>query len=190
VSSVQDSKNSATLNRRALLLGAVFLVGGAAALTRFARQSVANADAGPVFSPDQFALLEQVSDTMIPPSDTPGALDAGVPDFVRVMLGSWGSRETHAQVLGVLDAIEKQAWNRFGAAFLALPAERRLEVMRTVDADSLARQDPAYGKFKWLLLVGYYQSEAGATQELRYELVPGAWRACLPLAEVGRAAAV
>ncbi len=187
---MSDSENSGKLNRRALLLGAVFLIGGAAALTRFARQSSASADSGPVFSPDQFALLEQVADAMIPPSDTPGALDAGVPDFVRQMLAEWGSRETHAQILGVLDAIEKQAWHRFGAPFLALPAERRLDVIRTVDAESLARQDPAYSKFKWLVLVGYYQSEAGATQELRYELVPGAWRACLPLAEVGRAAAV
>jgi hypothetical protein len=40
------------------------------------------------------------------------------------------------------------------------------------------------------VLVGYYHSEIGATQELRYELVPGAWRSCLPLSEVGRASAV
>jgi hypothetical protein len=188
VSSVEEKHGK--LNRRALLLGAVFLAGGAAALTRFARQSSASTDVGPVFSPDQFALLEQVADTMIPTTDTPGAIDAGVPAFLRDMLADWGSRETHAQILGVLDTIEKQAWSRFGAAFLALPGERKLEVMRNVDADAMARQDPAYGKFKWLVLVGYYQSEAGATQELRYELVPGAWRACLPLAEVGRASAV
>ena len=185
-----STADHAKLNRRALLLGAVFLAGGAAALTRFARQSSAGVEAGPVFSPDQFALLEQVADTMIPASDTPGALAAGVPEFLREMLAHWGSPESHAQVLAVLDGIEKQAWSRYGAAFLALPGERRLEVMRNVDADALARQDPGYGKFKWLVLVGYYQSEIGATQELRYELVPGAWRACLPLVEVGRASAV
>ena len=33
-------------------------------------------------------------------------------------------------------------------------------------------------------------TEIGATHELRYELVPGAWRSCLPLTEVGRASAV
>ena len=187
---MSESSKTGHLNRRALLLGAVFMVGGAAALTRLARQTAAGVDSLPVFSADQFALLAQVTDVMIPASDTPGALDAGVPDFLRQMLGDWGSRETHVQMLGVLDAIEKQAWHRFGASFLALPAERRLDVLRTVDAESLARQDPAYRKFKWLVLVGYYQSEAGATQELRYELVPGAWRSCLPLTEVGRAAAV
>jgi len=187
---VSVSENQGKLNRRELLLGAVFLAGGAAALTRFVRQSTAGADVGPVFSPDQFALLEQVADTMIPATDTPGALDAGVPAFLRDMLANWGSPQSHAQILAVLDSIEKQAWSRFGAAFLALPGERKLEVMRNIDADALARQDPAYGKFKWLVLVGYYQSEIGATQELRYELVPGAWRSCLPLVEVGRASAV
>jgi hypothetical protein len=51
-------------------------------------------------------------------------------------------------------------------------------------------QDPAYRTFKYLVLVGYYQSEVGATQELRFELVPGAWRSCVPLSEIGRASAV
>ena len=185
-----DAPDHAKLNRRSLLLGAVFLVGGAAALTRFTRKSTASADPAAVFSPDQFALLEQVADVIIPATDTPGALGAGVPEFMRQMLGDWGSQATRDSVIAVLDAIEKRAWQKYGAAFRELPAERRLEVMRAVDEDALARQDVAYGGFKWLVLVGYYQSEIGATQELRYELVPGAWRSCLPLTEVGRASAV
>jgi hypothetical protein len=187
---VSDALNNGKMNRRSLLLGAVFLLGGGAALTRFTRRSAAGIDQGPVLSPDQFALLEQVADAMIPPSDTPGAIAAGVPEFVRQMLTEWASTETHAQIVAVLDRIDKRAWSRYGTAFVALPGERRLDVLRNVDAESLASQDAGYGKFKWLLLAGYYQSEVGATQELRYELVPGAWRACLPLTEVGRASAV
>jgi glucoside 3-dehydrogenase (cytochrome c) hitch-hiker subunit len=189
-SSVPESSNSGKLNRRELLLGVVFLVGGAAALSRFARHSGGNAVSGPVFSPDQLALLEQIAGTMIPASDTPGAIEAGVPAFMQQMLADWGSPKTRREVVDVLERVEKLAWNRYGAAFLTLPAERRLEVLREVDAQGVTSQDPAYSKFKWLVLAGYYQSEIGATQELRYELVPGAWRACLPLAEVGRASAV
>jgi hypothetical protein len=188
---VSDSVNSAKLNRRALLAGAIFLVGGAAALTRFARHSVVfGGGVGPVLSPEQFALLEQVCDVIIPVTDTPGALDAGVPDFMRAMLTEWASPETRAQIVSVLESIDKRAWEKDGAAFRELPAERRLDVMRSVDEDAVTRQDVAYGNFKWLVLVGYYHSEIGATQELRYELVPGAWRSCLPLSEVGRASAV
>ena len=88
--------NKGKLNRRALLLGAVFLVGGTAALTRFTRKPAANAQQRALFSPDQFALLEQVTEVMIPATDTPGAIGAGVPAFMRQMLAEWGSPETRA----------------------------------------------------------------------------------------------
>ena len=73
-----------------------------------------------MFSPDQFALLEQVTEVMIPATDTPGAIGAGVPAFIRQMLAEWGSPETSAAIIGLLDTIEKQAWARYGAAFLTL----------------------------------------------------------------------
>jgi len=165
-------------------------VGGAAALTRFARNSTASGNSAEVLSPDQFVLLEQVVDIIIPATDTPGALAAGVPEFIRQMLADWGSRETRLAMIGVLENVERQAWHKQNRGFLELPAEQRLEVMRAVDEDAFARQDTDWRKFKWLVLAGYYNSEIGATQELRYELVPGAWRSCLPLAEVGRASAV
>jgi hypothetical protein len=188
---VPDSDQAAKLNRRALLAGAIFLVGGGGALARFVRHTLA-ADAadGPLFSPEQFALLEQVSDVIIPATDTPGALDAGVPEFIRQMLTDWASRDTRAQIVAVLETVDKRSWDKFGSAFRELPGERRLEVMRAVDDDAVSREDVGYGKFKWLVLAGYYHSEVGATQELRFELVPGAWRSCLPLSEVGRASAV
>lgn len=187
---MSESTENANLNRRHLLLGAVFLVGGTAALTRYFRDPAAEAGGAVVFSTEQYALLEQVCDVIIPRTDTPGALDVGVPSFVHQMLSGWASEATRASVLKILDTVERLAWSRFGAAFRELPAERRHAVVSAVDAEALAREDPGYGRFKWLVLLGYYQSEVGATQELRYELVPGAWRPCLPLTEVGRASAV
>jgi gluconate 2-dehydrogenase gamma chain len=188
---VSDPVSEQKIDRRALLLGAVFLLGGAAALTRFTRKSATKAGPeGPAMSGEQFMLLEQVTDVIIPSTDTPGALAAGVPAFIRDMLADWASAATRAEIVAVLEAIQKMAWAQFGAAFLELPPERRLDVVRRFDDDAISRQDPAYGKFKYLVLVGYYQSEVGATEELRYELVPGAWRSCLPLTEVGRASAV
>lgn len=179
------------LDRRALIFGAVFLLGGAAALTRFTRNSVTQTGAdGPALSGDRYMLLEQVADTMIPGTDTPGAIAAGAPAFIRDMLTDWASASTRTEIIGVLEAIERQAWAQSGAGFLELSPEQRLAVLKRFDEDALSRQDPAYAKFKYLVLVGYYQSEIGATQELRYELVPGSWRSCLPLNEVGRASAV
>jgi hypothetical protein len=171
-------------------MGAVFLVGGAAALLRFSRGGGSRASEGPALSSVQYTQLEQIADVMIPATDTPGAIGAGVPGFLRQMLTEWASDRTRADVVGVLDAIERHAWSKCGAAFGELPAQRRIEVVRAVDEESIGRGDAPYSRFKYLVLVGYYQSEIGATQELRYELVPGAWRSCLPLTEVGRASAV
>lgn len=186
---MSESSNQ-KLNRRALLLGAVLLVGGAAALTRFVRKPGAISAAGPALTAKQFALLEQVCEVIIPTTDTPGAIVAGVPAFIRQMIEEWASEDSRAELAGVLEAVEKLAWSRFGGAFVELTPERRIEVITALDAQRLARQDPAYRKFKHLVLVGYYQSEVGATQELRFELVPGAWRSCVPLTEIGRASAV
>jgi hypothetical protein len=179
------------VNRRALLLGAVVLLGGAAALSRFPRKSAGGSSAGgPAVSAEQFALLEQICETMIPQTDTPGAMTAGVPAFIRSMLAEWASAASRSDVAAVLEDVERHAWEKFGAAFLELPPDRKYEVVRSFDEDRISRQEPAYGKFKYLVLTGYYLSEAGATQELRYELVPGAWRACVPFSEIGRATAV
>ena len=179
------------VNRRALLLGVVVLLGGAAALSRFQRRTVGTSKTtGSALDAEQFALLEQVCDVIIPATDTPGALAAGVPAFMRDMLEQWASPASRADVARVLEGIDRHAWEKFGAAFVELQPGRRHQVMRGFDEEHISRQDPAYTKFKYLVLVGYYQSEIGATQELRYELIPGAWRACVPYSEIGRASAV
>jgi hypothetical protein len=35
-------------------------------------------------------------------------------------------------------------------------------------------------------MLGFFTSEPGATQVLQYEAVPGAYKGCVPLSEVGR----
>jgi len=184
----------AFLDRRDLLAGTAALF-GAELVAPLAKALAAEMPAG--FSPshaaltsDQRTLVAAISERIIPTTDTPGAIGAGVPAFMRQMLEEWGTESSRAEVASVLEAVEKLTWHRFGAAFLELGPERRLEVIAAFDAERIAAKDPAYSKFKHLVLVGYYQSEIGATRELRYELVPGAWRPCVPLSEIGRASAV
>ena len=186
---MSEQSDNTRLNRRALLLGAVFLVGGAVALKRFAGGAKSDGSIRSL-SPAQFTLLELVTDLMIPVTDTPGALAAGVPAFVRGMLDEWASSATRAAIVNVLDEIEKSAWVRRGAPFVQLPPEQRHELLRDFDAANIVLENEAYRAFKLLVLAGYYNSEIGATQELRYEMVPGTWRSCLPFNEIGRASAV
>src|SRR5436305_13310498 len=96
------------LDRRDLLTGAAALLGAeiAAPLAR-----ALAAEAPPGFTPsrgyftaDQRSLVAAISERIIPTTDTPGAIAAGVPGFVEMMLADWyGStdRNEFMQGLGV-----------------------------------------------------------------------------------------
>jgi hypothetical protein len=48
-------------------------------------------------------------------------------------------------------------------------------------------RQPFFRTMKELTLLGYYTSQVGATQELKYARVPGRFDGCVPLSSIGRA---
>ena len=158
--------------------GAVFLVGGAAALTRFARDGAPTSRAGRCRA-EQFTLLEHIADAMIRATKRRARSPRASPNSCARCWTN-GHRRTRAEVIGVLDSIDGSAWSSLAPTFIELPAARRAEVVRMSTRSASRAATRRSRRFKYLVLVGYYQSEIGATRELRYEIVPGAWRSCLP----------
>lgn len=180
-------------DRREIMRRAVYLVGGAAALSSFDGSVALAADAPPAppfFSAPRLALLDAICDTTIPKTDTPGAHDVGVPNFIDGMMTNWANDGTRMLVLGVLDRIDAQAQAEKGKAFADLSPADRLNALQRFDASALAMGDKGYSQLKNLILTGYYLSEPGATVELRYIHQPGAWHADIPYSTIGRAWAV
>jgi len=139
---------------------------------------------------DQFALLAEITEIMIPRTDTPGARDVGVPAFIDDMLANVYSGDAQQRFLDGLEAFQAEVRERTGRALLELaPEQRHAEVQQAHDAaralDAPAGERPFMLLTKELALLGYFTSEAGATQVLQYEAVPGDWQACVPLAEAG-----
>jgi len=173
------------LDRRALLGAAIVQVSGATSLAGCARRQ-----GGPYFNARQMADLDVITDIIIPETDTPGARAAGVPAFLESMMVQWASDETRTRIAKVLADINARARADHGGALADLAPAQQVEAVRAFDAAAIGDEGGGYRTFKQLVLLGYYTSEIGATQELRYELVPGVWRADIPLAEIGRAWAV
>jgi hypothetical protein len=130
------------------------------------------------------ALLERLCDLVIPDTDTPGARAAGVPAFVALALQHGLADATPADRPTLQQRLDKEA----SGAFLALDAARQQTVLAALDAASFARDpaaaaagEPAWARIKKLIVMGYYTSEAGATQELQYNLVPGRWDPDVPV---------
>lgn len=157
-----------------LLVGGSLAAGPGAALAQPARK------AARFFAPAQFAALAEVTDIIIPRTETPGAKDAGVPQAFDGLMRNWASPQHQAQFNALVD--------EFGAlGLMKLPKAQRIEAVRKFDAEKLAAWEPTYVRFKELMLTLYYLSEAGATKELRYELIPGRWDAQTELAPEERA---
>jgi hypothetical protein len=180
------------MDRRALLRSAILLVGGTmAGLPGEALAQTAKAAATKrFFTPAQFAALDHVAETIIPQTDTPGARGAGVPAAMDSLMANWASAERGAQFRALMDDFDKTAKSEGGTTVAALAADKRLDFVRRYDAARLEAKDPVYGRFKELVLTLYYLSEVGATQELRYELVPGTWDGFTTLGPDARAWAV
>lgn len=175
---------SLPLDRRALLRSAILIVGGSlAGIPAISlAQDAEGAPAKPrFFDAARYALLDEVTEIMIPRTDTPGAREAGVAATIDALMRDWASDKRQQEFTALLDAYDLAARAKGGAALTALPALARKEVVQAFDAARLDAGDPVYYKFKELVLTAYYLSEPGATQELRYELVPGSWQAGVPV---------
>ncbi len=131
------------------------------------------------FSAPRFAVLDALSETIMPRTDTPGARDVLVPARIDTLMKTWASAQTKIDFARVLDEVEAAARASDPKGLATLPAAKQLEIVTAFDRAKM--KDPAYLKLKGLVLAFYYLSEAGATQELHYEHVPGAWEPSIPV---------
>lgn len=181
------------MDRRSLLQRALVLAGASAvAGCGFVPGSAARGELGA----DRLKLLELYADTLIPQTDTKGALAAGVPGVLAGLYRDWASDKTREEISGALDRIGAAAKQATGRDFAALsPAERQtflaahdkaalVDVPPPADAPRgnpfepvISVADNGYARLKQLVATLYYTSEAALTEELTYEHVPGGWSA-------------
>ena len=188
------TQNPLLLTRRAAIRNAVLLLGGAipAAQLGLLESALAatSVESKPRFlDPDQFAMLERVADLIIPETDTPGAVSAGVHRFIDILLAEWASPETQEQFIAQLASIDERATELGMSGFLDGGADRQVEVVKLLDEEAFADDAPAtfFRRLKKLVLFAYFSSEPGATQALRFDPFPGDYQPCLPLGNDDRA---
>jgi hypothetical protein len=182
---MNELTTSLGLSRRELLHGAILLIGGASSAMPTDLFASAAAQER-FFDKARFGLLDAVCEAIIPKTDTPGGRDAGVPAAFDALMQGWASPERRRQFTALLDAFDAAAVAESGKALLSLPPEQQADVVAQYDAAKF-RSDAVYAKFKELVVRLYYLSEAGATQELRFELVPGAWEPAMKITDHTRA---
>ena len=147
------------------------------------------------FSADRQALVSEVAEIIIPKTDTPGAKDAKVGEFIEKMLKECYVEKDQSSFNEGMKELEKRDFLK------ATPAEQTkiLKEMETAARTESAKAGeekkkyteagkeytdagvPFFQLVKELTLLGYFTSEVGATQALEYVAVPGRYDGCIDL---------
>jgi hypothetical protein len=140
-----------------------------------------------------------MTEQIIPATETPGAKDARVNEFIDVILTEWATPEERAHFIEGLDNIDKQSQKLFGKNFVDASVDQQLAQLRAIDDAALAGrvarahhgnhvEEPDqqlkgdfWEVFKRIAVHGYYTSEIGFSQELKLQIIPGAQHGCQPL---------
>ncbi len=133
---------------------------------------------------EELAFLSVLCDTMLPDTDTPGAIAGKVPETLGQLLNTWASSETRGRWSRVLAEIKTNLdAGKAGSFEAANPADRakRLTVLDTSIFASNEHPLKGYREVKSTIVTAYYMSEPGATKELRYEELPGDFKGSAPL---------
>jgi len=178
-------------DRRNLLAGAVALLGAevAAPLARALAAEAAAPGFGSshaVFTAEQRSLLAAIAERIIPTTDTPGAIAAGVPQFIEMMVADFYETADRNDFLNGMGAVEGYAQVHHAKAFTGLDANDQDAVLTLAMHSQIAGVGGFFNHCRQLVILGYYTSEIGCKQERVYVPVPGRYDGQYPYAQVRR----
>lgn len=193
-----EEQEQATMDRReavkrvSFMLGGLALVGSSSGLLAGCTKqdrAVATAAGAGTFTADDIAMLDEVADTILPDTaKSPGAKKAMTGAFMALMVTDTYSPEDQKVFrdgMVALDEASKTA--NGGATFLKATPAQRTALLTTLDQAQFdfqkVRKDQPQHYFrmmKELTMLGFFTSEIGATQALRYKESPGPFQPCVP----------
>jgi hypothetical protein len=132
-------------------------------------------------SPSQEALLAEIVETIIPATDTPGAKELGIHQFVQKMVADCFEKKVQAGFTAGLNHVEEMAKKNGGSSFVALDQAGRTGLLQGLEAGGGEGKE-FYDLVKGLTIRGYMTSEYVMTNLTHYEMIPGRYHGCVPVA--------
>lgn len=185
-----------TMNRRDALKSVMVMMGGTmiGATTILTGCTPVNQIEGLDFDPDDIVFLDEIGDTIIPETDTPGAKAAGIGSFMVMMVKETYDGDSQKTFVDGLNKLRKDFKAVNGSDFVGAPAEERLAYLNGMYEEYKAsgedRSPQVINMLRDLTVLGYFTSEVGATQALTFVESPGRFDPCIPFNEGDKAYAI
>jgi hypothetical protein len=142
----------------------------------------------PGFSATDVLYLDEIAETILPETNTPGAKAAQVGQFMTIMVNDCYDEKEQAIFKTGMITINELSSREFGEKFMEISPAQRNELLTRIDNEQKQYMknkkdgDPAhyFRMMKELTLLGYFSSKPGCTQAKRYMPVPGKYIGCVP----------
>jgi hypothetical protein len=131
----------------------------------------------------QVQLLEELTATLIPSDDTPGAREISAHLFVLKMLDGCSSAADQEKFMKGLTAFEAASKSSSGNGFADASAAQRAALLTAFEGGTTSSPEAVYfySTVKKLTIQAYTSSQFYLTRVRVYELVPGRFHGCVPV---------
>lgn len=142
-------------------------------------------------SPAEADFVNELAETIMPRTKTPGAKDAKVVRFIDTVRPLRYTMEENEKFKTELTALIEQAKIENGKEFISLSPEKQLEWVSKIDKSAYEYADgeerPFYISLKEQIAAAFFSSEIVMKEFFAFDPIPGGYDACIPYDEVGRA---
>jgi hypothetical protein len=148
---------------------------------------------------NQALFISSFVDTILPKTETPGALEVKTDIFLDLVYAKTYGPEVQAKVKADIDQFNAACKTKYGKVFAELTAEDKVACLKDQEANTATfnrgvwgtavdEQKPVgfYRRLKSQALWGYFSSEEIGKNVLNYDPIPGEYLGCIPVSEVGK----
>ena len=179
------------LKASAIFLGYGLVGGASVAVLNGCKADTSDEWKPSFFSQTEIEMLAEVSERIIPRTDTPGAKDALVHRYIDEAVSFNFDDDEKSMIKEGIKIFNKVSNTKYKKRFVELsPKEMDAVIQKTADVAKALKADgndspQIFHEIRGMVVSGFFGSEVGATQALVYLPVPGPYQGCIPLSEVG-----
>lgn len=141
-----------------------------------------------LFKQTDVDLFDEIVETILPATSTPGAKDAKVGAFIALMVQDCYTVADQKTFTEGIKSLQEGFNKQYNTSFMKGTVEQRTAFLNALDKEqktyqsSKKKEDPShyFRMMKELTMLGFFTSEVGATKVLRYVEVPGRFEGSAP----------
>ena len=152
-------------------------------------------------------ITTHLTDLILPSSDTIGALDVQVPQFIDLVLHNVATKKEKEKFKkgttffkkAFKEAFEKEVaegskidFSTLLNTYFKISSKKQAQIFKLLESDQISSKNEAhYYLYSYLMFIrrytlfGYYTSEKVGTEILTYNPTPGFYNGCVPIEEAG-----